>query len=251
MKRPIHSCSFICCALLALAVTIPTGCEKSTPSDTTAPDPPVILPPPADSSWDETGTDAVPEEDWIQVTWLSNQEDDLRGYRVYRSSPPLNLDTLLVTLTVGGAEEDTLFDDTTVALGIRYTYTVTAFDRSGNESGASEEVDYLLISKLDAENLMSPRGTISDRRPTFTWTSTGESIENILRVYDSDQGRTVWVSEGQNPFSSPHQLPYDDDGTAADSLLTPGHEYWWRVDRTGSEYRSGSESNWVSFTIED
>ena len=39
MKRPTHGCSFLCCALLALAVMIPSGCEKSTPSDTTAPDP--------------------------------------------------------------------------------------------------------------------------------------------------------------------------------------------------------------------
>jgi len=239
------------CGLLVLALMVLWGCEKSTPSDTTAPEPPVLLQPPPDSARDETGTDAVPEADWIRVTWLSNQEDDLRGYRVYRSSPPLNLDTLLVTLTVGSAEADTLLDDSSVQLGVRYTYKVTAFDRSGNESGESAPADYLLISKLGAENLTSPRGTIPDRRPVFVWTSTGESIENYLRVYDGDQDRTVWVSGGQNPFSSPHELIYNADGTAADSLLIPGREYRWRVDRTGSELRSGSESNWVSFTIEN
>jgi hypothetical protein len=251
MKGPIGRSILTCCWLLTLGMMVLFGCDQSTSSDTTAPDAPVLLPPPPDSDWDETGTDAVPESDWIRVTWLSNQEDDLRGYRVYRSSPPLNLDTLLAVQTVGSAETDTLFDDRTVQLGVRYTYTVTAFDRSGNESGASEEVDYKLIPKLDAENLTSPRGTISDRRPVFTWTSTGESIENHLRVFDSDQDRTVWVSQGQNPFSSPHELVYNADGTAADSLLISGREYRWRVDRTGSELRSGSESNWVSFTIEN
>jgi hypothetical protein len=237
------------CGLLAMAVL--WGCEKSTPSDTTAPEPPVLLQPPPDSAVDETGTDAVPEADWIRVTWLSNQEDDLQGYRIYRSSPPLNLDTLLAVQRVGSAETDTVFDDSSVNLGLRYTYTVTAFDRSGNESGESAPVDYLLIPKLGVENLTSPRGTIAERRPVFVWTSTGESIENTLRVHDPDQDRTVWVSGGQNPFSSPHELIYNADGTAADSLLIPGREYWWRVDRTGSELRSGSESNWVSFTIEN
>jgi len=251
MKISIRGTLFTCCALLALIGTALSGCEKSTPSDTTAPDPPVLLPTPPDSAWDETGTDAMAEADWIRVTWLSNQEDDLSGYKIYRSSPPLNLDTLLAVQTVGSAEADTLFDDTSLSLGVRYTYMVTAFDLSGNESGASEEVNYMLIPKLDAENLISPRGTVSDRRPVFTWTSTGESVENYLRVYDSDQDRTVWVSEGQNSFSSPHELIYNADGTAADSLLLPRHEYWWRVDRTGSELRSGSESNWVSFTIEN
>ncbi len=249
MNAPIRRYLFSCCISLAVIMAALSGCEKSTPSDTTAPDPPVLLPSPPDSAWDETGTDAVAEANWIRITWQSNQEDDLRGYKVYRSSPPLNLDTLLVTLTVGSTDKDTLFDDASVALGVRYTYTVTAFDRSGNESGMSDPVDYLLIPKLDTENLTSPRGTVSDRRPVFIWTSTGESIANYVRVYDSNQDRTVWVSEGQNPFSSPHELTYNADGTASDSLLIPGHEYRWRVDRSGSELRSGSESNWVSFTV--
>jgi|GEM_PF-1338508 len=251
MKAPFHGSLFICCGLLILIATALSGCEKSTPSDTTAPDPPVLLPPPPDNAWDETGTDAVAEADWIRVTWLSNQEDDLRGYKIYRSSPPLYLDTLLAVRTVGSAGADTLFEDSAVQLGVRYTYTVTAFDRSGNESGRSAQTDYLLISKLGAENLTSPRGTIPGRQPVFIWTSTGESIENYVRVYDSEQDRTVWVSNGQDPFSSPHELIYNDDGTAADSLLLPGREYWWRVDRSGSELRSGSESNWVSFTVEN
>ena len=249
MKAPLRGSYLVCCGLLILTVTSLLGCEKSTPSDTTAPDPPVLLPSPPDSARDETGTDAIAEEDWIRVVWLSNQEDDLRGYKVYRSSPPLNLDTLLATLTVGSAEEDTLFDDRSVELAVRYTYTVTAFDLSGNQSEASEAVSYKLIPKLSVENLTSPRGTITGRQPVFIWTSSGESIENYVRVYDSDQDRTVWVSAGQNPFSSPHELIYNDDGRAADSLLIPGREYWWRVDRTGSELRSGSESNWVSFTV--
>jgi len=251
MNAPVPIRALTCCGLLALAAIGPSGCQKSTPADITAPDAPVLLQAPPDDAWDETGTDAIAEEDWIRVMWLASSEDDLQGYKIYRSFPPLNIKTLLAEQTVGSTDADTLYDDRTVELGVRYTYTVTAFDRSGNESESSTEADYLLIAKLGIENLSAPRGTISNRQPVFSWTSTGESIENYLRIYDSDENRTVWVSEGQNPFSSPHELSYNANGTAVDSLLLPGREYRWRVDRTGGELRSGSESNWVNFIIEN
>jgi hypothetical protein len=210
----------------------------------------VLLPVPPDSARDETGTDAIAEEDWIQVVWLSNREADLEGYKIYRSSPPLQIPTLLATKTAGTDEPDTVHDDHAVEIGERYFYLVTAFDQAGNESDESEEADYMLIPKLGEENLTSPRGEISDRQPTFSWISTGESIENYLRVYDTVDKRTVWVSPGQNPFSSPHSVEYNEDGGAVDSLLIRGREYWWRVDRTGSELHSGSESHWISFVVQ-
>ena len=226
------------------------GCsDKSTPADTTPPDPPVLLPSPADSSWDETGTDAIPDDNYIQLVWLMGSEDDLSGYKIYRSSPPLEILTLLATKTLGSGVCDTVYDDQSVEIGVRYSYIVTAFDQAGNESEWSEEMDYMLIPKLSDENLTSPRGEIGERQPTFIWISTGESMANYLRVYDVLDERTVWVSPGQNPFSSPHSLLYNEDGMAADTLLTPGRQYWWRVDRQGSELRSGSESRWVSFTV--
>jgi hypothetical protein len=241
----------MCLALLFLsAALLCAGCsEKSTPADTTAPAPPTLLPPPPDGARDETGTDAVPEGDWVQIMWRANDEDDLRGYRVYRSSPPLNTPVLLTTRTVGVNDPDTVYDDQAVELNVRYSYTVTAFDGSGNESAGSGEVDYMLITKLGDENLTAPRGVIDDRQPEFSWTSTGVAIENYLRVFDTVEERTVWVSPGQNPFNSPHAIQYNVNGTALDDALVRGREYRWRVDRTGSELHSGSESHWVSFTI--
>lgn len=236
--------------LLTAYLSALAGCsKKSTQTDTTPPGPPTLLPPPADSSWDETGTDAIPEEDWIQLVWLSRPESDLRGYRIYRERPSYEILSLLATKALGSGDCDTVWEDQSVEIGARYNYQVSAFDQAGNESAKSDTVDYMLISKLTWEDLTSPRGEIDERRPTFSWTSTGESMGNYLRVYDVLAERTVWVSPVQNPFSSPHSLVYNQDGTAADSLLISGREYWWRVDRQGSELRSGSESNWVSFTV--
>jgi hypothetical protein len=243
----IHRTSFF--VLLAGLLMISACSDKGTPADVTPPTAPVLLPPPPDSAKDETGTDAIPEEDWIQLVWLANSEKDLQGYKIYRNSPPLETLNLLASTTVGSAESDTTYEDRSVDIGVRYVYAITAYDRSGNESSRSQEVNYMLIAKLSNENLLSPRGEIAERRPTFVWTSTGVSIENRLRVYDVAAKSSIWVSPGQNPFQSPHALPYDEDGTATDSLLVPGREYWWRVDQTGSELRSGSESRWVSFAV--
>lgn len=223
--------------------------EKSTPADTTPPEVPVLLPAPEDSSWDEAGIDAVPEEDWIQLVWLASSDADVRGYKIFRGLFPDEILTHLGTKILGTGDSDTTYLDQSVEIGVRYNYQVTAYDGAGNESAMSDTVDYMLIPKLSTENLISPRGEITERRPTFSWMSTGESLENRLRVYDVLEARIIWVSPAENPFASPHAVVYNKNGTAVDSLLAPGREYWWRVDRQGTELRSGSESNWVSFSV--
>ena len=73
---------------------------------------------------------AAPGTVVVDLSWSSNLETDLAGYRVYRSEQegtrgqPLTPD-LLPTPAVR---------DTSVEPGHRYWYTVTAVDRAGNES---------------------------------------------------------------------------------------------------------------------
>ncbi len=72
----------------------------------------------------------------IELSWAISPENDLAGYNVYRNeqgSKPvlrLNQSTLLTPA----------YRDITVSPGSLYTYTVTAVDRAGNESPASEPV---------------------------------------------------------------------------------------------------------------
>jgi hypothetical protein len=69
----------------------------------------------------------------IDLSWSINLENDLAGYRIYRSEQqdsrgqPVNAE-LLPTPAVR---------DTSVQAGHRYWYTVTAVDRAGNESAPS------------------------------------------------------------------------------------------------------------------
>lgn len=74
------------------------------------------------------------------LIWTANTEEDLAGYKVYRS---LNYcskkqpKTLINTLG-----KVTAFVDDKIPLGtVAVCYHVTAFDTSGNESGPSNEVD--------------------------------------------------------------------------------------------------------------
>ena len=70
------------------------------------------------------------------LSWSINVESDLAGYRVYRSEqegergPPVGAELL----------PSPAYRDLTVAAGRRYWYVVTAVDRAGNESPASEAV---------------------------------------------------------------------------------------------------------------
>jgi fibronectin type 3 domain-containing protein len=66
------------------------------------------------------------------LRWTANTESDLSGYNVYRSASGgafVRLNGSLLGLPS--------FDDTTAAVGVAYTYRVTAVDRGGLESAAS------------------------------------------------------------------------------------------------------------------
>ena len=70
----------------------------------------------------------------VDLSWSINVENDLAGYRVYRSEKPGERGPLLQTELVLSPA----FRDSSVQAGRSYWYSVTAVDRAGNESQASE-----------------------------------------------------------------------------------------------------------------
>jgi hypothetical protein len=76
---------------------------------------------------------ATPGSVAVELSWSINVESDLAGYRVYRSQQEGARGILLTPdLLPSPAHRDT-----SVESGQRYWYTVTAVDRSGNESAPS------------------------------------------------------------------------------------------------------------------
>jgi hypothetical protein len=92
---------------------------------------PVDIFPPAVPS----GLNAIAAANNIELVWDRNTESDLAGYRVYRS-------------TAGGAFEKIAdipeapsYSDSKLESGKQYRYTISAVDKSGNESKPSEPVE--------------------------------------------------------------------------------------------------------------
>jgi hypothetical protein len=79
---------------------------------------------------------ATPGSVAVELSWSINVEPDLAGYRVYRSEQEDARGTLLTPELLPSPA----YRDNSVQSGQRYWYTVTAVDRSGNESAPSRAV---------------------------------------------------------------------------------------------------------------
>ena len=80
----------------------------------------------------------------VDLSWSINVEPDFAGYRVYRANQPNKNGQLLTPeLLLTPA-----YRDTSVELAHRYWYTVTAVDRSGNESELSPPVEAEITQPL-------------------------------------------------------------------------------------------------------
>jgi len=76
---------------------------------------------------------ATPGSAVLELSWSINVESDLAGYRVYRSEQEGARGALLSPDLLPSPA----YRDNSVQSGQRYWYTVTAVDRSGNESASS------------------------------------------------------------------------------------------------------------------
>lgn len=105
----------------------------------------------------------------ISVTWNANQEADLAGYHVYRSTVSGGGYTRVTSSLVNVAA----YDDYAVTAGTPYFYVVTAVDTSANESIYSEEVS------ATASGGTTPSGSvwINEFHYDNDGTDTGEFIE--------------------------------------------------------------------------
>jgi fibronectin type 3 domain-containing protein len=77
------------------------------------------------------GLMAVAGVNSIELVWQRNTEDDFAGYQVYRSTAGAPAER------IAGPIDAPTFSDRTVEIGKKYSYTVTASDRNGNESARS------------------------------------------------------------------------------------------------------------------
>jgi len=108
--------------LLALAALGAAGCDESTsPRDVTPPAAP-------------RGLYSVTGDGQVSLSWLTNTESDVVGYRIYQSPCATGSSCPYDRI---GATAGTQFVVTGLANGATWFYAVSAVDRSGNESPLS------------------------------------------------------------------------------------------------------------------
>lgn len=86
-----------------------------------------------------TGLVAIAGENFVSLSWDSNKETDLAGYRVWRRSDSEQAFTAVTELIA-----ENVHTDTEVEKSQRYHYAITAIDTNGNESQRSEAVSVVL-----------------------------------------------------------------------------------------------------------
>jgi hypothetical protein len=110
--------------LLLVPALLLAGCKDSTsPRDTSAPAPP-------------RGLRSITGDHTAYLSWLDNGERDLAGYRVWVADCSGGSGCPYVEV---GTTSGTTFSVAGLANGQTRYFAVTAFDRSGNESGWSDE----------------------------------------------------------------------------------------------------------------
>jgi hypothetical protein len=169
------------------------GSRSNERSITTGDDPPVA----------PVGLLASPADSQVTLTWSPNQEQDIAGYNIYRStisgSSYIRINTTLITTTV--------YTDSNLTNEITYYYVLRAQDIGGQESPNSSQVSAtptdLLIVTLENYNggntspTIEPAGTsrsfkvnspvVNDR--SDTWTSVPAQLSAQTRLLTARNDR--------------------------------------------------------------
>jgi len=232
--------------LLFVLIFINFNCKNSAGPSRIRPSAVRLIPGVDDTCRVERGMDAVPEGNAIRIEWTDNGDERTEGYEVNRSVSTQGPFSKIMTIQDPGQRYT---EDTVPSIDSRYYYTVNAIDGEGGRSNPSDTLSYRLIRK--AQDLQ-PSETCGDI-PEFRWRDDNSPHANayIVRVRDKTTGGIVWIGTVQARYGEDYQsAPYNTDGTASVNRLIIGRAYEWRVDIIGNESRCGSESPWVSVTIQ-
>lgn len=193
---------------------------------------------------DEWGPDTLTDVDGIYIEWDANQEDDLAGYKIYRSVYPDNGFVLIATVS----EYADFYEDFDIELSQKYYYRITAINSEGNESQMSKTIWYTSLPK--AQLIEPANQAIVTLAPTFKWFGIGEADAYILRVFASEVEENEWQEIWHCEKYSYEKLEavYNENDKALEDL-TYEKEYRWRVDVDGGS-SVGSESNWRRFSLQ-
>jgi hypothetical protein len=187
------------------------------------------------------GVYSVTGDEEVSIYWWQNTERDLSGYNIYWKDVAAGPYRFLADT------DQNFFIDTGLQNGVTYYYIVTAFDRAGNESLASEEIFDtprpegfgLTIYNVEKRNL---GGNFLNNSYDFSaqrrLDAPATEDEDITFSYDG-QIYLMYVPDFQTDIQDAGYIPLEDVNWAPDKgwsptgtvELIPGHSYivWTRT----------------------
>lgn len=232
--------------ILLSAVLVLWNCDDSTSSDNPVPGRVILVAKSAEDDSVETGIDAeyvrAAGKNGIFLQWYEVDDNDLAAYRIYRSAVDTSTAFMLVA-QVGKSmgKIDTFYIDSSVEVGIRYYYRVSAMDEEGQEGPRSRAANYKLYEMCSLDAPPPFDGTFQWRWPTIQPNSFVFRLRRTSGILSDILIETFLNNYSQNQEWSLEDLEL---GT-----LAPG-EYQWRIDIIGTEPNHGSETDWLSFVVQ-
>ncbi|MFT3951719.1 MAG: PKD domain-containing protein [Oscillospiraceae bacterium] len=136
----------------------------------------------------------------VEVTWTVSKDPDLNYFRVYRSENAKNSYTL-----VADQYNYSNYIDSSIVLGKKYDYKITAVDSAGNESGYSVVVTGGIISDTEKPKILSAVPTtgslLHENHSVSISCSDNIMLKNII-VEFSPQGTDQWETMYMQDFST-------------------------------------------------
>ena len=197
--------------VLTIAISLFTLSCSSPDDDTTAPSIP--------SNFDYSGS--LSGDGGVYLTWSENSEDDLAGYRVYRSFDNADFSYLATT-------QDDFYLDSGLDYNTAYSYKITAIDDEDNESGFTSEVTVIPINlnppatptnfEIKAHNLP----TEYQVNVELTWTHNTEADFSHYKLYRSSLS-DLFATNDESFLDSTTENNYIDED------VTPGTTYHYKL----------------------
>jgi fibronectin type 3 domain-containing protein len=188
-----------------------------------------------------TGLSATPGNALISLNWNDNNESDLAGYNVYRSTTSGGPYTMLNEWLLSNSD----YIDSTTLGGVTYYYVVTAMDLFSNESGNSNQASAIptdTIPPLAPTGLTAQEG---NKYVSLNWNDNSEVDINGYNVYRSTTSGGPYTRQNGTLLSS---------SDFNDANVTNGTTYYYvvtAVDTSSNESANSGEVSAIPHTITD
>ena len=180
-----------------------------------------------------TGLTAAGGNSTVSLNWNDNNETDLSGYNVYRSTisggPYSKLNVSLVS--------SSNYSDNSVSGGVTYYYVVRAVDTSMNESGNSNQTSAAPTDTIPPSAPTGLTATAGNSMVSLDWSNNPEFDVNGYNVYRSTISGGTYTKLNETLLSGSNYT---------DNSVTNGTTYYYVVTAVDTSSNESANSGEVS-----